>query len=247
MPKASLFTIRRSSSMSNVDAPLKDGNLNDLVVVLVAVPNPSSQKPPLHPMSLPATSEVAEEGFVEEDEAAVVVVVLEVVSKGAGEGLAEVIEEDSEEGMTEEALVDEAVSEEGSKIEATVVLVGLVNKADLAVREAQVLQVDMVDKGEGTVVVVAVAVAASGKFSCDTQCASLILTSHQWSWSTKWISRRARWRRLWRRWRLQTRLRQRRWTWRLRWQRRWWWVRGWQWRVPGQGSEEDAVLRCLFF
>lgn len=245
MPKASLFTIRRSSSMSNVDAPLKDGNLNDLVVVLVAVPNPSSQKPPLHPMSLPATSEVAEEGFVEEDEAAVVVVVLEVVSKGAGEGLAEVIEEDSEEGMTEEALVDEAVSEEGSKIEATVVLVGLVNKADLAVREAQVLQVDMVDKGEGTVVVVAV--AASGKFSCDTQCASLILTSHQWSWSTKWISRRARWRRLWRRWRLQTRLRQRRWTWRLRWQRRWWWVRGWQWRVPGQGSEEDAVLRCLFF
>lgn len=154
--------------MSNVGAPLKDGNLNDLVVVLVAVPNPSSQKPPLHPMSLPATSEVAEEGSVEEDEAAVVAVVLEVVSKGAGEGLAEVIEEDLEEGMTEEALVDEAVSEEGSKIEETVVLVGLVNKADLAVREAQVL---LVDKGEGTVVVVAVAVAASGKFSCDTHCA----------------------------------------------------------------------------
>lgn len=236
--------------MSNVDALLKDGNLNDWVEVLVAVPNPSSQKPPLHPMSLPATSEVAEEGSVEEDEAAavvVVVVVLEVVSKGAGEGLAEVIEEDSEEEMTEEALVDEAVSEEGSKIEETVVLVGLVSKADLAVREAQVLQVDMVDKGEGTAAVVAVAVAASGKFSCNTHCASLILTSQQRSWSAKWISRRARWRRLWRRWRLQTRLRQRRRTWRLRWQRRWWWVRGWQWRVPGQGSQEDAVLRCFIF
>lgn len=58
--------------MSNVDALLKDGNLNVSVEVLVAVPNPLPQKPPLHPMSLPAISEVAEGGSVEEDEAAVV-------------------------------------------------------------------------------------------------------------------------------------------------------------------------------
>lgn len=152
--------------MSNVDALLKDGNLNVSVEVLVAVPNPLPQKPPLHPMSLPAISEVAEGGSVEEDEAAVVV--SEVVFKGTGEGLVEVTEEDLAEGMTEEVSVGEAVSEGGSKIEETVVLVDLANnKADLAVQEALV---GTVDREEGMVAVV----AASGKFSFDTHCASVV-------------------------------------------------------------------------
>lgn len=152
--------------MSNVDALLKDGNLNVSVEVLVAVPNPLPQKPPLHPMSLPAISEVAEGGSVEEDEAAVVV--SEVVFKGTGEGLVEVTEEDLAEGMTEEVSVGEAVSEGGSKIEETVALVDLANnKADLAVQEALV---GTVDREEGMVAVV----AASGKFSFDTHCASVV-------------------------------------------------------------------------
>lgn len=155
--------------MSNVDALLKDGNLNVSVEVLVAVPNPLPQKPPLHPMSLPAISEVAEGGSVEEDEAAVVV--SEVGFKGTGEGLVEVTEEDLAEGMTEEVSVGEAVSEGGSKIEETVVLVDLANnKADLAVQEAQEALVGTVDREEGMVVVV----AASGKFSFDTHCASVV-------------------------------------------------------------------------
>lgn len=161
--------------MSNVDALLKDGNLNVSVEVLVAVPNPLPQKPPLHPMSLPAISEVAEGGSVEEDEAAVVV--SEVGFKGTGEGLVEVTEEDLAEGMTEEVSVGEAVSEGGSKIEETVVLVDLANnKADLAVQEVQEAQeaqealVGTVDREEGMVVVV----AASGKFSFDTHCASVV-------------------------------------------------------------------------
>lgn len=152
--------------MSNVDALLKDGNLNVSVEVLVAVPNPLPQKPPLHPMSLPAISEVAEGGSVEEDEAAVVV--SEAGFKGTGEGLVEVTEEDLAEGMTEEVSAGEAVSEGGSKIEETVVLVDLANnKADLAVQEALV---GTVDREEGMVAVV----AASGKFSFDTHCASVV-------------------------------------------------------------------------
>lgn len=145
--------------MSSVDALLKDGNLNVSVEVLVAVPNPSPQKPPLHRMSLPATSEVAEEGSVEEDEAAVVV--SEVVFKGTGEGLAEVTEEDLAEGMTEEVSLDEAVSEGVSKIEEIVVLVDLANNREgLAVQEAQV---DTVDREEGTVAVVAASVVPASK------------------------------------------------------------------------------------
>lgn len=135
----------------------------------MAVPNPLPQKPPLHPMSLPAISEVAEGGSVEEDEAAVVV--SEVGFKGTGEGLVEVTEEDLAEGMTEEVSAGEAVSEGGSKIEETVVLVDLANnKADLAVQEAQEALVGTVDREEGMVAVV----AASGKFSFDTHCASVV-------------------------------------------------------------------------
>lgn len=154
--------------MSNVDALLKDGNLNVSVEVLVAVPNPLPQKPPLHPMSLPAISEVAEgvpwrrtrrrwwfPRWVSREQG------------GFGGGNRGGFGGGDDRG----GFGGRGGFRGGSKIEETVVLVDLANnKADLAVQEAQEALVGTVDREEGMVAVV----AASGKFSFDTHCASVV-------------------------------------------------------------------------